>query len=209
MDEVRALVNLDESERRGERIAKFLARFSPKTSLDVGCSSGFLVRALRKSGIEAYGLDNDGSRFSAGIREYLFLVDAGAGAFPFAEGRIDLVTALTSLDYVRDFRHALDEIKRVIRNNGWLVMTFATDPRLRFPARPSVFPTKVWTEELTKRGFSCSRRLASELDWELGAKPEIEGTFAERLPRSAVMLWRRVRGRSYDCIVARLDVSAV
>ena len=41
-----------------DKIAEnIIANFSPKTVLDAGCACGYLVEALRKRGVEAYGID--------------------------------------------------------------------------------------------------------------------------------------------------------
>lgn len=41
-----------------DKIAKnIIERFNPQTVLDAGCSMGYLVEALRKRGVQAYGVD--------------------------------------------------------------------------------------------------------------------------------------------------------
>ena len=201
------MLNVDESQERGDRIASFLTRFSPKTSLDVGCSSGFLVRSLRDLGVEAYGVDVDGSRFLPEIRDSVSILDMSMSSLPFSEGRFDLVTALTSLDYMADFRHALDEIRRVTSRGGLFVMTFATNPEMNFSARPNVFSSQQWIQELKVRGFSVSRQLADDWIWEIGLRPEIAKRPTKHLPRSVLMYFRRMKGSSVDCLISSLGRS--
>jgi ubiquinone/menaquinone biosynthesis C-methylase UbiE len=202
LDEFHLLVNVDESEQRGDRIASFLTRLSPTSSLDVGCSTGFLVRSLRKNGVEAFGLDVNGGEFLEDVGEYLSVVDAGRDRFPFSDNQFDLVTAITSLDYTKNYPHALDEICRVLRKEGKLLLTFATDPRYKFMARPNVFRKEVWIQELTKREFSFDQKLAREWNWEMGVKPATENSPIQHVPKSLLMLWRRLRGTSFGCVVA-------
>lgn len=203
MDRFHSLLNADESEDRGKRIASFLMRLSPERSLDVGCSSGFLVQSLRGLGVEAYGLDSQGSRFLEPAKQFLSGVDAGIDAFPFSESTFDLVTALTSLDYVHNFSHALDEIARVSSKNGYFVLTFGTDPRLQFEARPNIFKKERWVDELFERGFSCEAKLTEDYTYEVGIRPQIENTLARNVPRTILESWRRIRGSAFDCVIAR------
>lgn len=206
MDEFHVLLNEDESEERGDRMASFLMRFSPKASLDIGCSSGFLVRALRGRGVESFGIDVDESRFLECVCDALFVADAGNEAFPFEDSCFDMVTANTSLDYVPNYRHALDETCRVLKRGGWLIVSFATDPRMKFEARPNVFSTREWIGELSTRGFTCNEKLASDYLWHLGTKPEIANSLLEYVPRSILSLWMMTRGSSFGCVIANYDM---
>jgi len=205
-DSFDALINIDESEKRGSRIAAALSRLSPKNALDLGCSSGFMVKALRDISIDAVGIDSSGDRFLEGIRQFLFIVDAGVQPFPFSDGSFDLVTALTSIDYVSDYSHALDEVARTLRDDGYFVMTFGLDPRMRSGSRPNIHPDEWWARELSRRGFSADAKLAQDYEWEVGLRHQISGTPMRFVPPTLVRRYKRFRGKSQiGCIVARLN----
>jgi SAM-dependent methyltransferase len=107
-----------------ERQAKLLmAHYAPSRVLDIGCAKGFLVLALRRLGVEAFGVDvSDYALYSAPekVRQYLFKVDLNNDELPFTNGNFDLVTAYSAFEYLDNLPHALTEIHRVMRNGGVL-----------------------------------------------------------------------------------------
>ncbi len=86
-------------------VAKHIAEeLNPKTVLDVGCSVGYLVAALRDEGIEAYGTDVSADAIAHAredIRPYLqvnsLLEEAMPSGFP---ARFDLVTNVEVLEHL-------------------------------------------------------------------------------------------------------------
>lgn len=75
--------------------------FSPSSVLDVGCAKGFLVKALRDLGIEAYGVD--ASEYAVAnahpdIKEYVSL--GLAEALSHDENSFDVVTCFDTLEHL-------------------------------------------------------------------------------------------------------------
>src|SRR3990172_3870771 len=85
--------------------------------LDVGCGSGWFTRRFAATGASVTGLDND-----AAMLDYARTQDASIPyiggdmlALPFPDKSFDVITAVTSLCFVRDERRALAEMARVAR----------------------------------------------------------------------------------------------
>jgi len=93
--------------------------------LDVGCAAGFLVEALRETGLDAQGIDV--SRWAVehattGARGHVFTGDLLVG-LPYAARRYDVVTTFETLEHLppEDVPRAVRELFRVTR--GYLLAT--------------------------------------------------------------------------------------
>ena len=94
------------------------------TVLDLGCGSGYALRALRETGDIGRGVGLDGSpemaRNAAGYTDDE-VVDFLVGDFdslPFADDSVDHVFSMEAFYYAPDPAHTLDELRRIIRPGG-------------------------------------------------------------------------------------------
>lgn len=108
-------------------VAAYLVwRFFPaRTSLDVGCATGFVVEALRELGVDAKGTDLSQwavDHAALGARGHLFWGDL-LQRLPVKAGRFDVVTVLETLEHLPPAAvpAALAELRRVCR--GFVVAT--------------------------------------------------------------------------------------
>ena len=130
--------------------------FNPKKVLDVGCAKGFMVKALREQGIEAWGVDVSEYALSTApedIRGHLYRVDLNRDALPFADGYFDCVTFLGTIECLDDYSKVLSEIKRVMQPGGGLYLrtTYRTDPKDTI--RKNVHSRGYWLKEFHSYGF--------------------------------------------------------
>lgn len=84
--------------------------------LDVGCGSNALVKEYRKTRNEGVGVDV----FDWGNVD--FLVDNTA-KLPFLDGEFDTATIIAALNHIPNRNEVLDEVNRILKPGGYLVMT--------------------------------------------------------------------------------------
>ena len=81
--------------------------FNPKRVLDVGCAKGFLVKAFREQGMEAWGVDVSEYALSTSpedIRKHLYRVDLNKDSLPFSDEYFDCVTLLGTIECLDELR---------------------------------------------------------------------------------------------------------
>jgi SAM-dependent methyltransferase len=111
------------------RLRKAGATLGPGTeALDAGCGLGGFARALR----DATGATVRGVDFAPACRDFArevhrLEVDTGElAAQRYADGRFDLVTSWHCLEHVYDPVRELQEIARITRPGGWLLLEVPT-----------------------------------------------------------------------------------
>jgi len=98
--------------------------------LDVGCGDGVLLHRLLRTGNRAIGVDVSLDGLQLAKQEIrrrrpgaLELVQASAEHLPFESGRFDYVLATELIEHVLDPQRAVEELSRMLRPDGLLVMT--------------------------------------------------------------------------------------
>jgi ubiquinone/menaquinone biosynthesis C-methylase UbiE len=139
----------DEQKRRRKaaKIVSVLRHFLGRedlaglTGIDIGCSTGYTVDTLRAAGMKVIGLDIDvpglvcaNSRLG-GQTTYLC---ADGSALPIEDKSIDVVVFNHIYEHVVDAGKVLDEIRRVLRDDGVAYFGFGNkhgvmEPHYRLP----------------------------------------------------------------------------
>lgn len=94
--------------------------------LDAGCGVGWgTARLLEGGASRAVGLDIDARAIENAVQRVpsATFVRGDLMALPFDAGEFDLVVSFETIEHVPDPQHALDELQRVLRPGGWLVIS--------------------------------------------------------------------------------------
>ena len=85
--------------------------------LDVSCGSGFLLKAARERGVDAYGIDlsDEAVRLAARVAPQVRLAVGAGEELCFRDGSFDYVTCLGSLEHFLDMAHGVREMQRVAK----------------------------------------------------------------------------------------------
>jgi SAM-dependent methyltransferase len=138
-------------QRRLEAQAELLGgeRFLPALSsgmrlIDVGCGTGAIARrvAVRVSPTPVVGLDTEPDQLEAAGRASsarLRLVRGRAEELPFAHAAFDGAYCRFLLEHLTDPSRAIREMKRVVRDNGWIcALEWEPDALVMYPPCPAV-----------------------------------------------------------------------
>ncbi len=104
------------------------------TILDVGCGGGRTIRRLAGMGRMVYGVDYSATSVAAARRSNADLIaagrvdirQAGVSQLPFGDGSFDLVTAVETHYYWPDPVHDFQEVLRVLKPGGTLLVIAET-----------------------------------------------------------------------------------
>ena len=130
--------------------------FNPKRVLDVGCAKGYMVKAFREQGMEAWGVDVSEYALSASpedIRKHLYRVDLNKDSLPFSDEYFDCVTLLGTIECLDNYDKVISEIRRVMQPGGsvYLRTAYKTDPGDTI--RKNVHSRGYWLKEFRRYGF--------------------------------------------------------
>jgi len=110
------------------------------TVLDVGCGRGDFCAALLEKGYEVTGIDINYLR----AKQASGLADVSVGdcrALPFKERSFDIVSIMQVLHHIEKPEAALDEISRVAKEDGWLLITESVEDNLLFKSLRKAHPS--------------------------------------------------------------------
>lgn len=130
-----------------DRIVKQL---EPKTVLDAGCAWGFLVEALRKRGVEAWGIDISKyaiSNVHESIKDYCTV---GSIVNPF-DRKYDLIVNIEVLEHMKQ----ADAVKAIENfcNSTDQVLFSSTPFDYTEVTHINVHPPEYWSKEFAYHGF--------------------------------------------------------
>ena len=122
--------------------------------LDVGCGAGYAMKkATEEFNCECAGIDPDpGShgvgRYDANSHVGLNIIKAEAEHIPFEDETFDVVYCSHVLEHVNDERRSLEEMRRVLKKNGTLIIGMPT-------------ATMAWISWMTETLFTTHHRFVN------------------------------------------------
>ncbi len=140
----------DEDDFLGRPLAQALTPGEQAPILDVATGTGRLPLTLLRQPEFAgavLGLDLSTKMLRIAARQLVpcqdrvTLLQAAAAPLPFADERFQVVTCLEALEFFEDAPAALDEMVRVLRPGGWLLVT----NRIGWEAR--LMPGRTWSRQ--------------------------------------------------------------
>jgi len=107
--------------------------------LDVAGGDGYWAGQARQRGARAVSIDLSRPKmtFGRGLANAPSLIEADAVALPFADAAFDRVMSICAIEHFDDGERALDEMARVLRPGGQLVMS--ADALTRAAAWPRLY----------------------------------------------------------------------
>jgi SAM-dependent methyltransferase len=115
---------------RLREIERLLPAGGDGSLLDAGCGQGHFLGRVRNRGFRLYGIDASAEAIAV-ARQRLAgaTVDVGdLTQLGFADEAFDVVVCTEVIEHVSQYRAALSEMKRVLKPNGRLILTFPNEP---------------------------------------------------------------------------------
>jgi ubiquinone/menaquinone biosynthesis C-methylase UbiE len=111
--------------------------------LEIGCGTGLILERLARHADEAVGVDLSPGMLRGARERGLDVVMASAGELPFPDAHFDLVCSFKVLAHVPNIGSALEEIARVTRPGGQMVLEFYNPWSLRYLAKRVAGPQAI------------------------------------------------------------------
>ncbi len=115
---------------RGEGVYKYFKNFLPKSGkiLDHGCASGATMIAWNKNGWKTKGIDPHEPSVNYGNKKLNLDISTAFGEkLPFEKNYFDVVLSLGSLEHSYNLNKSLDQISKVLKKNGKLIIRWRSN----------------------------------------------------------------------------------
>lgn len=127
---------------------------NPKTVLDIGCAYGYLVEALRKKGVEAYGIDVSEyaiNQSEESIRPYLKCMSALDGLPENFPKQYDLLVSIEMIEHLYE-EDGLKLIAKISEYSNQVLLS-STDSDFDDPTHFNVQPKEYWVEKFAHHSY--------------------------------------------------------
>ena len=139
--------------------------------LDHGCASGLTMIPWIKKKWDAIGIDPHKPSVKLGKRKYkLNIKNAFGEKLPFKNNKFDVILSLGSLEHSYDLKKSMNEIKRTLNINGYLVIRWRSDNLIGSPLEYynhnhyRFFTKNTWNLILKHYGFSSISHINKDIE---------------------------------------------
>ncbi|MDB9823140.1 class I SAM-dependent methyltransferase [Deltaproteobacteria bacterium] len=110
-----------------------------KIVLDIACGSGYGSRVLKECGaIRVIGIDNSFDAIDYARNRYILdgldFIMGDILRIDFPDNYFDMVVSFETIEHLKDYKKALSEIRRVLKDNGLLIIS-SPNRRLTSPGK--------------------------------------------------------------------------
>ena len=89
--------------------------------LDVCCGRGEHMEIFKKMGFDVYGVDKESVAKNKGLK--VEVVDVDKKDLPFKDNFFDFIMVKSAIEHIRDVYHFMDNLHRVLKPKGKIVIT--------------------------------------------------------------------------------------
>ena len=113
-----------------EREAEYIAKEAKGTVLSIGCGTGVIENMAEKIGkIKIIGIEKDDEMLEI-ARKRIVAIKGDAAWLPFANEKFDAIIFITSLEFIEDYKKAIEEAYRVLKKDGkFIALLLNTDSK--------------------------------------------------------------------------------
>lgn len=115
---------------RQEITIRYISKIKPRKILDVGCGDGSLIKKIKNKfyNIKVYGIDINPNvlKLNSVFKEKNFSKQDLLN-LSFKKNNFDVVICLDVLEHIKDLNSAVNEIKRVLVKDGYLITSEPTE----------------------------------------------------------------------------------
>jgi SAM-dependent methyltransferase len=107
-----------------ELLSKYTQKLNINRIIDIGCGTGGMLLHLNKFNVGIFGIDNSQDMVMfCKARGYTNVICASAENIPFYDNSFDIITMLDVLEHIPDDIKVLQELIRICRPDGIMLLT--------------------------------------------------------------------------------------
>ncbi|MDO8529163.1 MAG: methyltransferase domain-containing protein [bacterium] len=138
-------------------LERYFKNIKDKKILEIGCGDGGVVQFLKdKNEVYALDISKNAMKFleQKGIKS--FLADVSNERIPFDDCSLDAVIALEVVEHLKSPQHAIEEIQRVLKKNGKLIVSIPNPRTGHIFLYPCLFTLENFKKYLSNNHFFVS-----------------------------------------------------
>ena len=155
-------------------IARQLRRMTPGRAIDIGAAAGRNTSVLEDLGWQAVALEYDSTGAEMARNRGISVVRGDATQLPMPDGVFDLAMSYDVLEHIEDDAGVADEMMRVLKPGGRVLIAVPADPRLWSEHDDAVSHLRRYTREsLTTLFEDAGFTIEKVRSWNVILRPAI------------------------------------